>query len=150
GGEQSRRGLVAVQGHAARVGNGAGQGLQHELTGLVGHGALRGLANEIRPGPGRELAVAEFRAGPLCKECLDDASPGKFAFPRLPALPSLSFRSRSPVGSYTYVNWSAVTLAEVPPGVVTRMLTRPAKRAGDVATILVAETTLKMAGYLAP
>ena len=49
------------------------------------------------------------------------------------------------------MNWSPVTKAEVPPGLVTTMSTGPAARDGAVAVIWVAELTAKaVAGLPAP
>jgi hypothetical protein len=47
------------------------------------------------------------------------------------------------------VNWSAASVAEVPPGVVTLTSTVPVP-AGDVAVICVAEMTVKLAAAVAP
>jgi len=44
----------------------------------------------------------------------------------------------------TKLNWSAVTLAFVPAGVVTKMFARPGEPAGDTAVIRVSESTVKL------
>ena len=50
------------------------------------------------------------------------------------------------VGGLTYVNWSAATMVEVPPMVVTVMSTVPAEPAGATAVMEVAELTMTLAG----
>jgi hypothetical protein len=54
------------------------------------------------------------------------------------------------VGGLWNVNWSAVLVADVPPGEMTWTLTAPAASAGEVAVMLVAELTVKVAAGLLP
>jgi hypothetical protein len=48
------------------------------------------------------------------------------------------------------MNWSAVTAAEVPPGVVTVTSTVPAVSAGEVVVMLVSLTTVKVSAVVSP
>ena len=54
------------------------------------------------------------------------------------------------VGTATYVNWSAVTVADVPVAVVTAISTVPAVPAGEVAVICVALLTVNDAALVLP
>ena len=54
-------------------------------------------------------------------------------------------------GPTVYVNWSPLTIAEVPPGVVTVTSTSPGPpTAGEVAVIEVSELTVKLAAAVEP
>jgi hypothetical protein len=54
------------------------------------------------------------------------------------------------VGAATYVNWSAGTVALVPPIVVTLTSTTPGEPAGEVAVICESSVTLKLAAAAPP